>query len=234
MGMNKSKYETKIINAPEPTIFNLEGKKHLQEEKVKLIAISWSGNIRKGFDIYKFLDENLDFNKYEMTFVGNSPIVFKNVKWITPVPTKELADILKRHDIFVIASKADACSNTLIEALHCGLPAVARNAASHPEIIGAAGEFFEGKRDVITAIEKVIHDYTYYQQRIKIPTLDEVGQRYYEFAQTIYEDYLNSDYLPKQRTLLKSMRIRIKIAKWKFPNKVQSIIKGIRKRRRFS
>jgi glycosyltransferase involved in cell wall biosynthesis len=169
-----------------------------------------------------------------MTFVGNSPVAFKNIKLISPVPTKELADILKRHDIFLVASEVDACSNTLIEALHCGLPAVARDSASHPEIIGAAGEFFEGEKDVINAIQKVSHAYTYYKQRIEIPTLDEVGQKYYEFAQTIYEDYSNGNYLPKQRTLLGITRIKIKTVIWKISGKIRLIIKGIRKRRRIS
>ena len=211
--MKQSKYEIIIINAPDPTIFNPEHRKAFDERKIKLISTSNSANWRKGFDIYKFLDEHLNFNKYEMTFVGNSPIEFKNIKWIKPVPSQEVADILKEHDIFVTASRNDPCSNSLIEALHCGLPAVARNDGGHPEIVGEAGELFEDESDVIDAIEKLAQNYRYYQAQINLPSFDVVGQRYYEFAQSIYDDYLNGNYRPKQMDLLtiaKFMNIRIK------------------------
>lgn len=129
-----TKYETVVRNAPDNKIFNKVGKKVFNpKEKIKLIATSWSSNWRKGFDIYKFLDENLDFSKYEMTFVGNSPIIFKNIKWIKPVPSKKLAEILKQNDVYITASQNDPCSNSLIEALSCGVPAVALNDGGHPE-----------------------------------------------------------------------------------------------------
>ena len=197
IGMQKSPYETTIINAPDSTIFNSKNEMLVAKRKIKLIATSWSPNIRKGFDIYKFLDEHLDFDKYEMTFVGNSPIQFKNITWLKPVSSDELAKILKGHDIFITASRSDPCSNSLIEALHCGLPAVARNDGGHPEIVGKAGELFENKEEIVEAIEKVATNYEFYQFQINLPTLDEVGEKYYEFAQRIYDDYLDGNYSPK-------------------------------------
>lgn len=212
IGMQKSPYEKIIMNAPDPNIFNTKNKKSFGNSKIKLISTSWSNNIRKGFDIYKFLDENLNFNKYEFTFVGNSPIKFKNVKLIKTVPTEKLAKILKEHDIFIIGSKNDPCSNSLIEAMHCGLPAVARNDGGHPEIVGKAGVLFESKRDVIDAIEKVAQNFTYYQKKINVPNLDLIGKEYYKFAQCIYEDYLNRKYCPKKIGFLDSGKfINIKL-----------------------
>jgi len=226
MGMRKSPYETVIINAPDPTIFNSEGKKPFDERKIRLIAVSWSPNIRKGFDLYKLLDEHLDFNKFEMTFVGNSPINFKNVKWIKPVPTKELAKILKEHDIYITASRYEACPNTLIEALHCGLPAVSRNMGVESESLTKAVELFEDESDVIQAINKVAKNYNQFQDRINLPTFEVVGQRYYEFAQSIYEDYLDGKYHPKQANLLSIVKfenIRIKILKREVLNKLSGL-----------
>ena len=50
-----SKYETIIYNATDSTIFNKNNKTELnQNNKIKLIATSWSSNLRKGFDIYKY------------------------------------------------------------------------------------------------------------------------------------------------------------------------------------
>lgn len=231
IGMKKFPHKAIIMNAPDPTIFNPKDKKSFDgKNKIRLIATSWSANIRKGFDIYKFLDKHLDFNKYEMTFVGRSPINFKNIKWIKPVPSQQVANILKEHDIFVMASRNDPCSNSLIEALHCGLPAVARNDGGHPEIIGEAGEFFEDGEGVTKAIEEVAQNYRYYQARINLPTFDQVGQKYYEFAQNIYEAYLTGNYHPKVVNLfstLKFMRVRMKIVGGKALNATQTIIKRV-------
>lgn len=229
IGYKKNNFETIIINASDSEIFNRKGKdQFFQKRKMKLITTSWSGNIRKGFDIYKFLDEHLDFNRYEMTFIGNSPVQFENIKWIKPVPSRDLAETLKKHDIYVIASRNDPCSNALIEALHCGLPAVARNDGGHPEIIGEAGEFFEDEKDVIGVIEKVAQDYRHYQTQIKLPTIEEVAKKYYEFAQRIYEDYLNGSYYPKQISFFNISRVRIKILEWKILNKLQAVLRMTR------
>ena len=229
-GMRKPEYETVILNAPDPDIFNPKHDEPFKGRKIKLIANSWSSNIRKGFDIYRFLDENLDFNKYIMTFIGNSPIEFKNIEWIKPIPSQGVADMLKEHDIYIMASSNDACSNGLIEALSCGLPAVAINDGGNPEIVDKAGELFRDERGVIEAIDKVAQNYRHYQQQISLPTIDEVGQAYYRFAQTIYEDYLSGSYIPKQVRLLnivKSQRLSREIIRWKILNRFRALARNI-------
>jgi glycosyltransferase involved in cell wall biosynthesis len=225
LGIKKSPYKTVIMNAPDPDIFNREGKRQFSDKKVKLVATSWSENIRRGFEIYQYLDDHLDFSRYEMTFIGNSPIEFKNINWIRPVPSKELAGILREHDIYITASRNDPCSNALIEALHCGLPAVARNDGGHPEIIGQAGTLFASDKEVIKAIQKAAENYHYFQQKISLPTLDEIGQRYYDFAQSIYNDYLNGNYSPKRVNFFDIMRVRTNTIMWTTPNRLKSIIR---------
>ena len=211
MGFKKSRYGTIIMNAPDPEIFNSKGKRPFNRNKVRLIATSWSGNPRKGFDIYKYLDENLDFNRYEMTFVGNSPMEFKNIKWIKPVPSQELAEILKDHDIYITGSRNDPCSNSLIEALHCGLPAMVINSGGHPEIISGAGELFYHEKDVLNAIDKVANNYEYYQSQINLPTIDEVGKKYLRFAETIHNDFLSGDYHPKRVNFLDNIKFNLRM-----------------------
>lgn len=232
VGIKRSPYETIIMNAPDPGIFNREGKTQSNSKKVKLVATSWSGNIRRGFEIYQYLDEHLDFSRYEMTFVGNSPIEFKNIHWIKPVPSRELAAILREHDIYITASKNDPCSNSLIEALHCGLPAVARNDGGHPEIIGEAGTFFEDGEGTISAIERAAQNYAHYQAQINLPTINEIGQRYYKFAQSIHEDCLNGNYHPQRVNYFDIMRVRINSIRRTAPNKLQSAIRLMRNKGR--
>lgn len=183
LGFNEHKAHCVIYNASDNKVFNRDNKKPFNPaERIKLIAVSWSPNWKKGFDIYKYLDENLDFSKYEMTFMGNSPLGFKNINWIKPVSPEKLAEILKEHDIFITAAQKDACSNSLIEALSCGLPAVALNDGGHPELLGRGGELFNKQEEVLSKIKKVAANYQHYQSQIPEFSIKKTAQQYYEFA----------------------------------------------------
>lgn len=222
-----SKYETVIHNAPDSKIFNrIEKIEFGKNKKIKLISTSNSSNWRKGFDIYKYLDENLDFSRYEMTFVGNSPIDFKNIKWIKWVPSLKLAGILRRHDIYINASQNDPCSNSLIEALCCGLPAVALNNGGHPELVKKGGELFNKKEDIIEKIERIVKDYKAYQSQIPKFSIEEVALKYYEFAQRIWRDIQNGKYKSKELNLLSQVdfyRLKFIILRWKGLNKIRAL-----------
>lgn len=199
-GMSGARYEEVILNAPDPEIFYAKNKGPLKKRKVKLIATSWSANIKKGFDIYKFLDDKLDFSKYVMTFVGNSPIKFKNIHHITPLNSIQLADEIRKNDIFITASLNDPCSNSLIEAIHCGLPAVVRNSGGHPEIIAGSGVVFEGVEDVCESIDMVVNNYLKYVENINPIVIKETGYKYYQFIEHIHHDIFNKNYIIKKLT----------------------------------
>ena len=181
-------FQDTIINAPNSSIFNKKNKKVFKTgDKLKIIATSWASNMSKGFEAYKYLDDNLDFTKYEMTFCGNSPIEFVNIKHIKPLPSNELTEQLKQHDVFITASQKDPCSNSLIEALHCGLPAIGLNDGGHPEIIKQGGLVFDKKQDIIPCLEQIRLDYTFFEKQINLPTMIQVGQDYLSFIQNVYK-----------------------------------------------
>jgi len=185
-GLRRKSAETVIHNAPDPTIFH--GKPRTERcSPVRLIATSWSMNPNKGFDIYKFMDENLDFHTYEMTFVGNSPVAFTNLNHIPAQSSEELANILREHDIFITACRDDACSNALIEALHCRLPAVVLDSGGNREILGDGGVTFAGKSDLLQAVDVVTDGLEPYSRAITVPGIAEVAQAYCEFGKTIYD-----------------------------------------------
>jgi len=188
LGMKKNQYETTILNAPNPDIFNKQDKKTFdKQQKTKLIATSWSNNIKKGFEVYKWMDENLDFSKYEMTFVGNSPFKFKNIILKEPMNSEALANELKSHDIFITASQSDPCSNSLIEAMHCGLPALGLDDGGHTEIISYGGEVFKTSNEISQKLDLIVQSYEKYQKNINLPTIDEVGELYFQFLKKIYD-----------------------------------------------
>lgn len=188
LGLIKKKHEIVIINAPDSSIFNNINKHPFNKyKKIKLITTSWSPNPRKGFEIYQYLDNNLDFSKYEMTFIGNSPINFKNINYLPPLKSEELAQKLKDNDIFIAASQNDPCSNSLIEAIHCSLPSIALNSGGHPEIIqiNNGGLLFENGQDLIEKIEKIVNNYSAYQNKITPISINQIANQYCQFIKTI-------------------------------------------------
>ncbi len=211
LGFKGAMYEEVIFNAPAPGIFYTKDKKSSKNRKIKIIATSWSSNFKKGFSIYKYLDEKLDFSKYEMTFVGNSPIKFDNIRYIQPLQSAKLADELRKHDIFITASLDDPCSNSLIEALNCGLPAVVRNSGGHPEIIGKSGVSFQGIEDVCDAIAIVAKNISMYSKNIKPLVISDIGRKYYQFGKNIFNDVTSKKHRTKKLPLLSSTNLLLSL-----------------------
>lgn len=222
-------YEAIIYNAPNPSFFNTTNKeKFTSDKKIKLVGSSWSTHKNKGFPLFQWLDEHLDFSRYEMTFIGNSPVTFRNITVLPPLPSEQLAQELKKHDIYIFASRIESCSNALIEALSCGLPALAPNFSSNPEIVGQGGELFENESDILVKLKLVSEDYFSYQNQIRIANLDQRAGEYQAFAHKIYTDTQKGDYTPKRvdlKCLLLFCKLELIIGKWKILN----IVKNVRK-----
>ena len=168
-----------IMNAADPHIFHPRGKSDFsQDRKVRLIATSWSNHINKGAPVYQWLDEYLDWERFEFTFVGQSPVVSRNIHMIPPVDSHQLADLLRKHDIYITASKNDPCSNSLTEALTCGLPALYLRSGGHAEIVKQAGTGFDTAEQVPELLEKFVDEYEVFRSQIAIPSIQEVSKEY--------------------------------------------------------
>jgi len=184
-GIHKTIKNIVAINAPDSSIFTRKEIKFPQkEEKIKLVATCWAPNERKGFKFYKFLDENLDFDKYEMVFIGNSPVKFKNIKMKPPATTRKIAEELMEHHAFVSCAFNEPCSNSLIEAMHVGLPALGHNSGGSPDIIQQAGELFNDEMDLLESIDKLGRNLKMYSDRINLPTIEDVAEFYYQLMLT--------------------------------------------------
>lgn len=168
-----------ILNAADPEIFNPNNRVDFsQSRKVRLIAVSWSNNLNKGAPVYQWLDENLDWGRFEFTFVGQSAITFKNIHMIQPVDSYKLAQVLRSHDIYITASKNDPCSNSLIEALTCGLPALYLQSGGHPEIVKQAGLGFEVAEQIPALLDQIVESYGVFQSNISLPSIKDVSREY--------------------------------------------------------
>lgn len=213
-GLKRNRFETSIINAPDPEIFHPDRrtKQAAKKGKIRLITTTWSSNPRKGFDIYHYLDKHLDFEKYSMTFVGNLDHPFTNIRAVPPLPSNELAGMLREHDIFVAASQGEPCSNSFLEALHCGLPAVARNNASYPELLNGNGLLFEDTNDVLLTINRLASELERYAETIDVSPLADIAERYYRFFESIHASVSDRTYRPKKISGLRYhvSRLRLK------------------------
>lgn len=170
---------TVIHNSVSPEYFYRPVQKEsFVSRKVRLIADSWSDNPKKGKAVYEWLDQNLDFSKYDFTFVGRVNSQFKNIEVIPPVGSKELGDYLRSADIYMFASQHDSCSNALIEALTCGLPAIYHNSGGSPELVGEAGIGFETAEEIPAALEKIVGSFDQFRSKIKVRSLEDVAKDY--------------------------------------------------------
>lgn len=213
MGLKPNHYEATILNAPDSKKFYMpQDKVFPNGRKIKLVATSWSANMNKGFQIYEYLDRKLDFEKYEMSFVGNSPISFQNIRIIEPKASEHLGEFLRKQDIYITGSAKESCSNALIEAMFCGLPAIAPRDGGNTEIVGLGGALFDRAEEIPALLDRISTDYGKYLSEIRLPNLEETGAMYAEFINSVNEDIREKGKIPKRLTMVGMIRIWFSLA----------------------
>ena len=168
-----------VSNTVDQSIFHPpDGRKPLDGRPLRVIASSWSQNPRKGADALAWLDRNLDPERFELTFVGQSQQRFERIRHAPPVDSYGVARLLREHDVYLAASRDDPCSNALLEALACGLPAAYLDSGGHSELVGGGGLSFDGAEEVPDALARLAGDLDVYRDRIAIPSLASVADSY--------------------------------------------------------
>jgi glycosyltransferase involved in cell wall biosynthesis len=173
-----------IRNTVDPAIFfPPETRVPLVGRKVRVIASSWSDNPNKGADVLSWLDRNLESSRFDVTFVGRSAVTFERIRMVPPVPPWSLAEELRRHDLYLAASRNDPSSNALLEALACGLPAAYRASGGHPELVGDGGLPFESAEEVPDVLSRLVDELEERRAAISLPSLAGVADHYLEVLQ---------------------------------------------------
>jgi glycosyltransferase involved in cell wall biosynthesis len=168
-----------IPNAADPEIFfPPERPATPRGRKLRILSASWSDNRNKGAAIYEWLDRNLDFNRVEYTFVGRLPSAMKQIRVLPPMPSPDLAALLREQDVYLTASRNDPCSNSLIEALSSGLPAIYLQSGGHPELVGAAGLGFTSAEEIPSLLERMSLELEDFRARIQVPQIADVADQY--------------------------------------------------------
>jgi len=168
-----------IPNAVDPAIFHPWGREPAASgRRVRLIATSWSDNPRKGGPTLQWLDAHLDWGRYSMTFVGRTRHRFTNIRQTPPLASAPLARLLRAHDVYIAASQDDPCSNALLEALACGLPALYLRSGGHPELVGEAGLSYDTPQEIPNRLDHLVASYATYQSRIATPSIEATASAY--------------------------------------------------------
>jgi len=170
-----------IHNTVDPALFNQENRVALPDSgPIKVITVSWSINPNKGWKDYQRFAELLDENRYEFTYLGRAPGTHPKIRCLPVTDSTGVAAVLKESHIYITASRHESCSNSVLEALACGLPAVYIKSGSNPELINRAGLGFEKIEEAPALLDNIVAHYTSYQENICIQTMDKVADRYLE------------------------------------------------------
>lgn len=148
-----------------PTPSNFREKYDL-ENKFLIIGVASTWSVRKGFDDFLKLSEQLD-DRYRIVLVGLTPSQIKkinpNMIGLTRTATpEELAGLYTTADVFFNASIEESFGLPTIEATACGTPAVVYNATAIPECVRPETGYIVDKHDigqVITAIKKIQNEH---------------------------------------------------------------------------
>jgi glycosyltransferase involved in cell wall biosynthesis len=170
-----------IPNATDAAIFHPPAEHEpLGGRPARVVAMSWSDNPRKGVDVLRRLGARVDPAHFELTFVGPVPASLEGWKLVGPLDSQELADLLRGQDCYVAPSLDDPCSNALLEALACGLPALFRRSGGHPELVGDGGVGFDGPDDAHKGLARLLAELEERRSAIVVPALANVADRYLE------------------------------------------------------
>lgn len=129
-------------------------------------------NIKSLIQAYGLLAEDTR-EKYHLVIVWTHPFLAgeisklveelglsKRVHFLRQVPNEDLASIYNLASLFVFPSRYEGFGLPLLEAMSCGVPVVAANNSSIPEIVGDAAILFDAQdvTGLSAAIERVLMD----------------------------------------------------------------------------
>jgi len=178
-----------IHNAVDSRIFHSKGRvpSFSKDRKVRLISTAWSDNPKKGGPFFKWLEGQLDWNRFEYTFVGRTKEQFEHIRHVQPQASRQLADILRKHDVYIMASQHEACSNALLEALSCGLPVLYFDDGANGELTQFGGLPFKTKEEAVSQLDRLIQNYEMFRECIHVQSIDEIARKYIELFKEVLD-----------------------------------------------
>ena len=127
-----------VKNAVDPRVFFLPDQPCQLGRVLSLVATSWSPNPSKGFSTLAAISR---LPGVQLTFAGNwcPDIDPAKTRLVGTLHSVKLAELLRSSDAMVHAAVNEPCSNSIVEALACGLPVMYRDSGGNRELAGDYG-----------------------------------------------------------------------------------------------
>ena len=164
------------------------------KNKISLVTHHWSDNWMKGFDLYTAIDKYLIENPdalFEFTYVGRycKEYIPKKTKIIAPLHGKNLGEELRKHDIYVTASRWEPCGMHHIEGAASGMPVIYHaDSGGIVELCQNHGEEFSNFASFLKCLDVVIKNYDVYVEKInrKNFSIEKCCQQFYNTAEELF------------------------------------------------
>jgi len=181
-----------IYNGADPAVFHPVGQESPAAGAVfRLVTHHWSDHERKGFDVYRRVDEMIAdgvLNNVELRVIGRWP---ESIRWRAarvsgPVAGPALAAALRQCHAYLTASRWEPCGMHHVEGAQCGLPLIYHEDGGG--IVEAGQRYGVGFRDdVASAIETMRRDYGRYRERLfaQMPSGDRMCADYADQIQRL-------------------------------------------------
>ncbi|MBF0614177.1 MAG: glycosyltransferase family 4 protein [Magnetococcales bacterium] len=140
---------------------------------LRLVTHHWSKNLNKGWDLYQQLDHLLGqpewAERFAFTFVGSLPdgMTLTNSRMVPPLNGTPLVEELRRHDIYLTASRFEAGPNHVLEGALCGLPLLYLESGAMAEYTQGFGLSYTPET-LETALIRMAHEYPMWQKRMAL------------------------------------------------------------------
>ena len=177
-----------IRNAPLSEFHKLKKDHTKANDKIRLVTHHWSPNPKKGYSLYKKLDDYIKNREdISFTYIGRWPIEpLVNSEYFPPTGDNDfISEKISECDIYLTASEEEAGANHVLEGMACGLPvAYHTNGGSIPEYCGDNGVGFEDFDQMLNAIQTIKQDYAFYKSNVLKynESIETVVNKYVEIA----------------------------------------------------
>jgi len=145
----------------------------LKKKKHKKFIIGYVGGLgkRKNVEMLLKVAKKLENENVLIKIAGKGPqlnkltriknqLNLKNVEFVGFIPENELNEFYNSLDLFIFPSLYEGFGLPVLEAMACGVPIIASNTSSLPEIVGGAGILVDpnGTDEIAEAVERVMKD----------------------------------------------------------------------------
>ncbi len=163
-------------------------------EKVRLLCVSRLIKRKRLFELVKAVSQ---LPNIELSLVGGGPLYGKlqkiaasNINLLGEVSHHNLPKIYQNHDLFILPSENEGMSNSVLEAMACGLPVIVARTGGTDELIDGNGLVLA--EISVAGIKKALIEAT-----SSVPQLRLWGNRSLEIASRFSRTKMSSMYLAK-------------------------------------